>query len=242
MSDEKPFIVIGESDEMLIAGKAIMSVGGLPVLALNREPQISPFSPIRGSWVGETLGKRLFCPEGEDTTDDFTTVFTQLQEYFPAFMVSDTVKDSLRSSISLLHAKQVLGIVFASALSAACVDPEHDFSAVPYWQTVVEVDETVPDVVLQENDDFSYFPWSHCWTFNNMIIKLYPSVKPPISDAEQRYLPVSTTCNCLANENVPSTFLRVGPSATWNPKNHRRDIFEATKNFTQKILQSPELF
>lgn len=208
---------------------------------LIEEERVTPFSLIRGSWLGETLGLKFFCPDGEDTTDTFQSLFSQILRSWNAFAVSPTYKEAMASALMMLRESIFSGVIFCGDLSQVCVDSSHDFSVSQVWQTVSNCEHT-PDAHLQENDDFSAFPWSHCWTIAGTIVKIYPGSKPPISAAEQKFLPASTTCTCLDNKNVPENFAQIGPSAHWDPRHHRRDIFQEAKTFADRILNSPGLF
>lgn len=241
MSSELPIAVVGHGDEMILSAKGILAAGGSPMIFFSEEDWVTPFSLIRGSWLGETLGIKFICPDGEDTTDTFRSLVLGFHDPDRPFAISATFKQSLAAAIVLTDRKQLAGTIFCGDLSQVCLDNNHDFSVTPVWQTFANCEHT-PDAHLQENDDFSAFPWSHCWTVAGRIVKIYPGSKPPISTAKQKFLPVSTTCTCLDNKNVPESFAQIGPSANWNPRHHRRDIFQEAKTFADKILNSPGLF
>ena len=241
MSEVKPIAIAGHGDEMILSAKGVIASGGKPFMFLIEEERITPFSLIRGSWLGETLRLKFFCPDGEDTTDTFQSLLSQILRSWNAFAVSPTYKEALASALMMLKESLLSGVIFCGDLSQICLDDSHDFSASQVWQTVSSCEMT-PDAHLQENEDFSSFPWSHCWTVAGNIVKIYPGVRPPISSAEFKLLPVSSNCTCLCNSAATKNFAQIGPSAHWDPHHHRRDIFQEAKTFADKILNSPGLF
>lgn len=241
MSEVKPIAIVGHGDEMILSAKGVIASGGKTLMFLVEEEQITPFSLIRGSWLEENLRLKFFCPDGEDTTDTFQSLFSQARGFWDVYVIAPTYKNALASAVMMMEKKQLSGVIFCGDLPQVCLNPSHDFSVSPVWQTVSNCEMT-PDAHLQENEDFSSFPWSHCWTVAGNIVKIYPGVRPPISSAEQRLLPVSSTCTCLGDSAATKNFAQIGPSANWNPSHHRRDIFQEAKTFADKILNSPGLF
>lgn len=218
-------IIIGANNYALIAARAALDCGDRVVLVIPQDDQVCPtglvfdtdFSrpqnslrPIRMDDVerlaiepDELLGELM---KNEDvvfiSTNDCVTAIASIQ------IIQDLAEEKMQA-------------VFTEPLPKICLDTTHEFKSVKVWETVVKTSAVVEEPLFLTNTDFSEYPWSHCLSIRNIVVKLYPE-KPPIRGAKEYALPVSTTCTC---HRSGAEFALIGPEAKWSAQEPRENVY-----------------
>lgn len=242
MPSDLPVIVIGEGDELLIAAEAVRSLGVTPLIAMANSDAVVPFSLVRGSWIGKRneLPIPYKTPDGYDTTIDWRSWLNSLLEVDTPFMFAESYPALIALAYMMVDSEQALGSVFCGPLPLACLQ-NHDFASEVFWQSVHRGGPELSNATLVENNDFREYPWSHAFSWMDFLVKLYPSMKPPISGVQKRLLPVETKCNCL--DGLNRLIKPIGPSAHWSSTNHhRKTMFAETRAHVQSLISDPKLF
>ena len=220
-------IVIGSNSYALIAARAALDKGDRVVLVIPQDDQVCPDSLIYDTDLPSSEQ-----PLKPITMDGIKRFAIELDELFEDLMRSeDVVLISTNDCVTAIASIQIIKdlteenmqAVYTDPLLKICLDTTHEFRSVKVWETIAQTQEVVyEEPLFLTNTDFGEYPWSHCLSIRDLVIKLYPE-KPPIRGAKEYALPVSTTCTC---HRSGAEFTLVGPEAKWSAQEPRENVYQ----------------